>query len=59
MRNAYKILVGKPEGKRQYKNLDIAGKVILKWALKKLDWRGWTGGIWLSIGTSGRQLRIW
>jgi len=52
-RNAYKILVGKPEGKRQSKNLGLAGKTILKWALKKLDQRGWTGVIWLSIGTSG------
>jgi len=42
-RNTYKILAGKPEGKRQYKNLGIAGKIILNWALKKLDQRGWTG----------------
>jgi len=28
-RNIYKILAGKPEGKRQYKNLGIAGNIIL------------------------------
>jgi len=55
-RDTYKILAGKPEGKRQYKNLGIAGKIILKWALKKLEQRGWTGVIWLSIGTIGRQM---
>jgi hypothetical protein len=55
-RNIYKILAGKPEGKRHYKNLGITGNIILKEASKKLDQRGWTGVIWLSIGTNGRQM---
>jgi hypothetical protein len=32
-RNAYRILVGKPEGKRQLEDLDIDGRIILKWML--------------------------
>jgi hypothetical protein len=32
MRNAYKILVGKPERKRLSENLGTNGMTILKWA---------------------------
>jgi hypothetical protein len=35
MRNAYKILVRKPEWKRQLRGLDIDGRTILKWILRK------------------------
>jgi hypothetical protein len=34
MRNAYKILVGKPEGKRPLK-IGVEGKIILEWILGK------------------------
>jgi hypothetical protein len=34
-RNAYSFLVGKREGKRLLKDLDIAGRVILKWILER------------------------
>jgi hypothetical protein len=30
-RNAYRILVGKPEGKRRLENQDVSGSIILKW----------------------------
>jgi hypothetical protein len=30
-RNAYNVLVGKPEGKSGLKKLDIDGTVIVKW----------------------------
>jgi hypothetical protein len=34
--NAYKILVGKPEGKRDHsEHQDIDGRIILKWISKK------------------------
>jgi hypothetical protein len=33
MRNAYKILVGKPEGKRPLRRLGIDGSIILGWML--------------------------
>jgi hypothetical protein len=33
-KNAYRILVGKPEGKGHYKDLDIVGTIILEWVLE-------------------------
>jgi hypothetical protein len=30
VRNSYKILIGKPEGRRPLGYLDVAGRVILK-----------------------------
>jgi hypothetical protein len=56
MRNAYNILVGKPDGKRPLGRLGVAGKTILEWILGKFDGRGWTELIWLSVGTSGGPL---
>jgi hypothetical protein len=56
-RNAYRILVGKPEGKRPL------GRPRRRWEDNiKMDLRGredrvlWTGLIWFGIGTSGRLL---
>jgi hypothetical protein len=51
-RNAYRILVGKPEGKRPL------GRPRCRWVDNiKMDLRDdvvvWTGLIWLRIGTSG------
>jgi hypothetical protein len=39
-RNAYRILVGKPEGKRPLGGLDVGGRIILKWMLGwgDMDW---------------------
>jgi hypothetical protein len=34
-RNAYRILVGKPEGKRPLEQLDVSGRIILKWILAR------------------------
>jgi hypothetical protein len=53
-RNAYRILVGKPEGKRPYK--DVGRRIILKHVLEKYGRVIWTGFIWLTIGTSGGLL---
>jgi hypothetical protein len=47
-RNAYRILVGKPEG------LDVGKKIILRWILERWNGVGWSGLIWLRIGTGGR-----
>jgi hypothetical protein len=41
-RNAYRILVGKPEGKRPYEDQDVGG-LILKWILERYDRMGWCG----------------
>jgi hypothetical protein len=52
-RNAYRILVGKPEGKRPL------GRPRHRWVDNiKIDLRemAWTGSIWLRIGTSGGLL---
>jgi hypothetical protein len=57
MRNTYKILVGKPEGKRRFENLGVGGKLILEWILGKLEGKVCTGIIWLTIGTSDGFLR--
>jgi hypothetical protein len=52
-RNAYRILVGKPAGKRPL------GRPIRRWVDNiKIDFGviGWTGSMWLRIGTSGGLL---
>jgi hypothetical protein len=51
--NAYRILVGKPEGKRPL------GRPRLRWVDNiKMDLReiGWDGMDWIGIGTSGGLL---
>jgi hypothetical protein len=54
-RNAYRILMGEPEGKRPL------GKARHRWVDVKMDlrdigWMVWTGSIWLRIGNSGGLL---
>jgi hypothetical protein len=44
-------LARKPAGKT-----GVDGRIILKWTIKKSDWRGWTEFIWLRIGTGGGLL---
>jgi hypothetical protein len=56
-RNVYRLLVGKPEGKRPLgRPRDVGGWIILGWILER--WNGviWTGLVWLRIGTSGELL---
>jgi hypothetical protein len=52
-RNVYRLLVGKPEGKRPL------GRPRRRWVdLREMGWDGvdWIGLIWLRIGTSGGLL---
>jgi hypothetical protein len=49
-RNAYKILVGKPEGKRPHERPG-AERIALKWILRKQELGKWTGLRWLRTGT--------
>jgi hypothetical protein len=55
-RNAYRLLVGKPEGKRP------PGRPRRKWVdnirniLERWDGVMWTGLVWLRIGTGGELL---
>jgi hypothetical protein len=54
-RTAYRILVGKPEGKGPL-GRPRHDRIILKWISERQDGVVWTGLIWLRIGTSGELL---
>jgi hypothetical protein len=49
-RNAYRILVGKPEGNKSLEDLDV-DDAILKWLLE--SGVVWIGSIWLRLGICG------
>jgi hypothetical protein len=51
-RNAYRILMGEPEGKRPLR------RPRRRWVYNVKIWHGmlWTGSIWLRIGTIGGLL---
>jgi hypothetical protein len=34
-KNAFRILVGKPEGKDHWEDLGVSGRIILKWSLER------------------------
>jgi hypothetical protein len=55
-RNAYTIVVGKPEGKRLLGRLGVDGRLLLKWILDKQVVMIRTELICLRIGTSGGLL---
>jgi hypothetical protein len=44
-RNANKIFVGKPEGKRPLQKLGADGKIILEWMSEKWGEKLWTGHV--------------
>jgi hypothetical protein len=50
-RNVYRLLVGKPEGRRP-----LGGWIILGCILERWDGVMWTGLVWLRIGTGGELL---
>jgi hypothetical protein len=55
-RGAYRVLMGKPEGRRPL------GKPRRRWDdniemdLQEVGWGAWTGSMWLRIGTGGELL---
>jgi hypothetical protein len=55
-RNAYRILVGKPEGKTQLGRPRRRWVDIIKINFRETVWNGLTGLIWLRIGTRERLL---
>jgi hypothetical protein len=55
-RNVYRLLVGKPKGKRLLGRSRRSGWIILGWILERWDGVMWTGLVWLRIGTGGELL---
>jgi hypothetical protein len=54
-RNIYRLLVGKPEGKRPLGRPSVGGW-MLGWILERWDGVMWIGLVWLRIGTGGELL---
>jgi hypothetical protein len=52
----YRVLVGKPEGKRPLGRLRRREEDKIKMDLQEVAWRAWTGSSWLRIGTGGGHL---
>jgi len=50
---AYRVLVGRPRGKRPFGRPRHRWGIILKWIFKKWNGEAWTGLFRLSIGTGG------
>jgi hypothetical protein len=62
-RSAYRILVGKPIGKRPLGNLDIGGRIILRPILEKWDGMDWINPVqnrnqWRAFVNTVLNLRI-
>ena len=55
-RGVHRVLVGKPEGKRQLGDPDVDGRIILEWIFRKWEGDSGTGWRWLRIGTGGGLL---
>jgi hypothetical protein len=55
-RKVYKVLVGKPEGKRSLGRPGVGGKMGSEWILGRLAWWVWIGFDWLRTVTGGGLL---
>jgi len=55
-RGVYRVLVGKPDGKRSLGRPGLRWKDHIKIALQEGDVGVWTGSSWLRIGTGGGHL---
>jgi hypothetical protein len=55
-RGFYRVLVGKPEGKKPLGRPRRRWKDNIKMDLQKVGWWVWTGSRWLRIGTGGGHL---
>ena len=53
----YRVLDGKPEGKRSHwRDLGVDGWIILGWIFRRWEVGIWTGLGWPRIGTGGGRL---
>jgi len=52
-RGAYRVLVGKLEGKRPHGRPMCRWRIIFKTDLQEVGWGAWTGLIWLRILKGG------
>jgi hypothetical protein len=55
-RNVYRVLVGKPEGKRPLGRPRRRWENGIKMHLGEIGWGVWSGFAWLRIGTAGGLL---
>jgi hypothetical protein len=55
-RGAYRILVGRPEGRDNLEELSVGWKIMLKWIFKPCDGEALPGLLWLRIGTGAGHL---
>ena len=55
-RGVYRVLVGKPEGRRPLGDLGVDGWIILGWISRRWDVSIWTGLGWPRIETGGGRL---
>jgi len=55
-RGVYRVLLGKPEGRRRWGDLGIDGWIILGWISRRWDVGIWTGLGWSWIETVGGSL---
>jgi hypothetical protein len=55
-RNAYRLLMGKPEGKRPLERSRRRRADTIRMDLGEIGWGDVTGLVWFRIGTSGELL---
>jgi hypothetical protein len=55
-RGAYRILAGRPEGRRQLRRPRRRWEDNIKMVLQEVGWGAWNGLSWLRIGTGGGLL---
>jgi hypothetical protein len=55
-RRVYRVLVGKPGGKRPLGRLRRRWEDVIKMDLREIGWGVWSGFSWLRIGTVGGLL---
>jgi hypothetical protein len=55
-RKVYKVMVGKPEGKRHAEDRGVDGRMGSKWITEELTGRVWSGFTLLRMGIGGGLL---